>query len=594
MDVRASISPNAIVTVMEMIQANVEGRDIRRGIIRIFPTDYEDSRGRTYRTDFNLLYVKIDGRDAPAQVSRVGRNVEVRIGDANTTLSSGIHSFEIMYRTKGWVAFRDSYDELFWNVTGTDWDFPIDAASFGISLPGKVQPERATAFTGADGGRGTDFVMNPDGTVSTTRTLRPGEGFSVSYAWPKGIVGRPSGSFLENAENFIADYKLLVSIVFVMIVTLYYFGAWYMVGKDPAKGTVIPNWRPPEGVEPGFASCMRDMKYSQKCLVADIMQLAVKGFLYFEDDGGAIRIMPTEKATGAEAAKSLVELSPPLRNLANGLFMSAGKGGVLVKDVNGDVFNRVSALLESDYDKRVHKYYSHNVGYSIFGILLFIPMLIALVLNKGFSFNIGEMLGPLMYVAVMLLKAFNRSIKSAAIAVVVFLAVAVLLAFDFVLMCGIVVGAVVAFFFAWIMPARTPKGARLMTDIEGLAMYMGTAERHRLAMLNPPDETPKLFETLLPYAYALDCADTWVDGFADTLKAASFRPVWDRTMRYDAFDWAFFNSRVAIGLTRGINSSVNSYRVSQAKKSASYRGGGGFGGGGGVGGGGGGGGGRGW
>lgn len=382
--------------------------------------------------------------------------------------------------------------------------------------------------------------------------------------------------------------------MFVMIVSLYYFAAWYHVGKDPDKGTIVPNWRPPEGVEPGFAAYMRDMKYSQRCLVADIIQLAVLGFAYFESDGDTIRIMPTPKATGDGAENSTTELSEPLRNLADGLFMGAGRGGVLVKDVNGDVFDRVNKRLEFDYEKRAHRYFSRNVGYSLFGVVLFIPMLAVIALLDTSWFDLGVMIEPLLFVGILAAKVFNRSIFGIFAAVAAFFVAAMLFNFDLVLMGGVIVGAIVAFVFGRIMPARTPKGARLQADIEGLAMYMGTAERHRLAMLNPPDETPKLFEALLPYAYALDCADTWVDSFAETLKKVSFTPQWDRTRRFDAFDWMTFNSRIGMGLTRGINSSVKSHKAAQAASSRSYGGGGGFGGGGGSGMGGGGGGGRGW
>ncbi|MDD3689930.1 MAG: hypothetical protein PHI81_07850, partial [Synergistaceae bacterium] len=40
-------------------------------------------------------------------------------------------------------------------------------------------------------------------------------------------------------------------------------------------------------------------------------------------------------------------------------------------------------------------------------------------------------------------------------------------------------------------------------SIEGLRMFITAAEKNRLEMMNPPEETPRLFEKLLPYAFAL-------------------------------------------------------------------------------------------
>ena len=57
--------------------------------------------------------------------------------------------------------------------------------------------------------------------------------------------------------------------------------------------------------------------------------------------------------------------------------------------------------------------------------------------------------------------------------------------------------AVMIFLFARIMPARTEKVPGLRRH-EGLAMYIGTAESARLAMVNLPEETPTLSRSCCP------------------------------------------------------------------------------------------------
>ena len=80
--------------------------------------------------------------------------------------------------------------------------------------------------------------------------------------------------------------------------------------------------------------------------------------------------------------------------------------------------------------------------------------------------------------------------------------------------------------FNELMTIRTPKGNEVLAESEGLAMYMGTAEKRRLEMFNPPEETPEVFEALLPYAFALGVAETWANRFEDKLKEQQYEPTW--------------------------------------------------------------------
>ena len=591
MDVSAQVRPDATVVVRERMEVQVENVEINRGIVREFPTDYTDSAGRAWSTRFNLLEATIDGRRTTAQVERAGRNVEIRIGDPNHILSKGVHTFELTYSTLGWIAFHRDSDELFWNVTGT-WGWPIDAASFRLSLPGDASPTRVAAFTGRYGDRGQDVESISGGGLSTTRTLAPGEGFSVAFGWQKGLVTQPPEDALTRGQNFFLRYRLPISILFVLIVFTYYFSVWYVVGKDPTKGVVIPLWRPPAGIEPGFARYLLKMKFSQEVLVADIIELAVRGFVRFtKNDRGDTAIVPTGKITEENGAAQLTE---SLHALFTTLFAGAGKSGVSVIKSNGDVLYRAAQRLELEYDHRAKQYYSKNTLYSLFGLLLFVPM-VALVfsMSDGWS-SLLDIAGPFSIIIAAIINTFAKRKWMLPLSLVVLFPIGTLFSLDWVVLGGLSLAAAIAFVFSLIMPARTAKGAQALAEIEGLAMYMGTAERHRLSILNPPNETPELFERLFPYAYALDCAETWANSFEKVLRQASYKPEWDGVSPGNVFLWNTFSMRTKGGFARSLNSSVASYRSAQLKQSSTYRGGSGFGGGGGVGRGGGGGGGRGW
>jgi uncharacterized membrane protein len=121
-------------------------------------------------------------------------------------------------------------------------------------------------------------------------------------------------------------------------------------------------------------------------------------------------------------------------------------------------------------------------------------------------------------------------------------------------------------------------------------MYMQTAEKDRLEMLNPPEITPAVFEKLLPYAIALDCENEWSRKFSAQAEAAGrgadqgygYTPLW--------YSGSNFGRLGTAGFVSSIGSSLGSAAASasSAPGSSSGSGGGGFSGGGGGGGGGGG------
>ncbi len=122
--------------------------------------------------------------------------------------------------------------------------------------------------------------------------------------------------------------------------------------------------------------------------------------------------------------------------------------------------------------------------------------------------------------------------------------------------------------FRELMTVRTEKGNDVLNEADGLAMYMGTAERHRLEMFNPPEETPEVFERLLPYAFALDTAETWANRFEEILRQQQYQPGW-----YSGPSAAnFYTGGAVASLASSMSSTIAS--ASQAPGSSSGSGGG--------------------
>jgi len=107
---------------------------------------------------------------------------------------------------------------------------------------------------------------------------------------------------------------------------------------------------------------------------------------------------------------------------------------------------------------------------------------------------------------------------------------------------------------------------------------------------NPPERTPKLFETFLPYALALGVEQQWSEQFDNVLKAAAqetggYHPAWYYGPGLHYHSFSSLGGRLSSGLGAAV-ATASTAPASRSSHSGSF--GGGFSGGGGGGGGGGG------
>jgi uncharacterized membrane protein YgcG len=115
------------------------------------------------------------------------------------------------------------------------------------------------------------------------------------------------------------------------------------------------------------------------------------------------------------------------------------------------------------------------------------------------------------------------------------------------------------FGFNRLMRAPSREGRLLLDGIAGFAMYIGVAEKNRLTALNGPEETPAVFQAVLPYAAALGLAGTWCARFADQMAAGLIA---SEHIELDAW-----NEKEMLGLVDAFDESV---RAAEALPAPSY------------------------
>ncbi len=190
-----TIKADTSVIVAERIEVISTGDQIKRGITRDLPTSIIDAAGNRRALSFEISSVTRNG-DAIAHRTELDTSVErVYMGADDVFLPAGRHVFEIEYLARGVIDYLDGRDQLFWNVTGTDWTLPIEMAHATVHLPDGSRLVGLSAYTGRAGVLGSDFTFNnaSDTIVhfDTIRELNPGEGFAIRVSWPGGILHRP-------------------------------------------------------------------------------------------------------------------------------------------------------------------------------------------------------------------------------------------------------------------------------------------------------------------------------------------------------------------------------------------------------------------
>ena len=137
-----------------------EGKNIRRGIFRDFPTIYRANDGRQIVVGFAFVAARRDGQDEPWRTENRDNGVRVYLGNANVMLPRGEHTYELTYRTDRQMGFFADHDELYWNVTGNGWEFPIDRVTARVLLPAGIPAAevKLEGYTGSQGGKGRDYT----------------------------------------------------------------------------------------------------------------------------------------------------------------------------------------------------------------------------------------------------------------------------------------------------------------------------------------------------------------------------------------------------------------------------------------------------
>ena len=592
------VDTTGMTHVTESIRVFANGNDIKRGIVRSIPVYRTDRYGKKKKVKVDIISVLCNGREENYKTENAGDNKEIYIGNPDVYLKSGVYEYIITYKSSGQVGFFDDYDEIYWNVTGNDWEFYIEQASATITLPDEARCLSTSCYTGFYGSNEIYCLSKEIGNricFETDRTLAARMGFTVAVSFPRNIIKRPPPP--TPLELFWEKYKYHISaLICLLIFGIFFYYTWKKVGRDPEKPVVIPTFRPPHDRSPAATRYLYKRRYDDKIFTAALVGMAIKK---------AIRISDNNKQYTLEPVERKENLNEEEKEIYDALFTD--NKSVTVTDTNHKKFANASLRLIKSLrlSWNLKDYFLKNFKYVALGAALTLALIILYVILVGnitreaiFLFTVPFVC---LTVVLMTLKKFGKSclayffkflglaifgIPSFLMSAAAFMTIAMTLKDNWITGIWVLTLFILYGIYVYLIQAPTKLGAQTASELEGFKMYLKTAEEHRLNFLTPPEKTPELFEKLLPYAIALGVENEWGQKFTDVLKQFNYAPDWynsDKPFTPSVFPSTFassFTSSVSRAQINPASTSSSGGSWSSGSRGGGFSGGGGGGGGG--------------
>jgi uncharacterized membrane protein YgcG len=432
------------------------------------------------------------GEPWPYERLEAGANTRLKIGDPNKTIS-GVQVYRIEYVVQGALNAFEGHDELYWNVTGSEWEVPIETVRVDVALP-----VRAEVFVACFQGRASTAACDvtasgSDATFASTRTLFPGEELTIAAGWQKGVVD-VQPPVLEDRTSiddfFTFDWIELGGASLVLALGL--LGAsrlWWLHGRDRryrsiyyltedpdeetaalfTKHQVVVEFLPPEDLRPAQMGVIVDERADTLDVTATIIDLGVRGYMHIAEipKEGWFGKTDWELQRKKEPDGSLL---PYESRLMKALFR--GREKVKVSKLKTKFAEDLAKVKQDLYaDAMQHRWFARNpeharrtwiaagAGVVVLGIALCV--LAGLIIERA-----------LVPVGVVLFGLLLLALSPA-------------------------------------MAKRTATGSEALRRVLGFKLYITTAETRRQEF----NEQANIFARYLPYAIVFECVDKWAEAF---------------------------------------------------------------------------------
>lgn len=465
------------------------GHISRSGIYRMIPTRY-NSYGNTFTMDVDVQSVTDQFGDSyPYDESSQGKDLIIRIGDRDRMVR-GVHTYRIQYTVRRAVNFFSKKPQLYWNLTGNEWPFPVERVRASFYPPPGTTTEGITAACRKGSGTTSEQVaisILPNGIIITAENLEPAEGLVLDAYLPPGLVAPPSP-----VNQIVWWFKSWILAFVIPVVTFaLLLWQWYLTGgRVEQSKTIVPQRSPPKDLTPSEVGTLVHGHFDLKDVVSMLFDLACRGHFKIREakkedyqflssrDYEFIKLPNTQKESN---------LSVHEQQFMQRLFYP-NLDSVRLSDLRETFSTSLPDIGNGIYQSLIKRKYFKGTPQSVRISYMLVSLLLCLL---GVFFLL----------------------KDAPVAV------------------GLLISTVVVLLMAPFMSAKTVTGTDVLRDCLGFKRFVEMSERDRVAKLAQDDAN--IFSKLLPYAMVLDTEQSWAENFRDLIsKPPDWYEPWDYVRGY--------------------------------------------------------------
>lgn len=349
------------------------GENNRHGIFRTIPLT---SKVGNLNRIINITLKGVLRDEIQEQYSSNTQNstLTVKIGNPNKTIT-GEHSYMILYLVKNGVTNYETHDEIYWNITGNEWQVPIYKAMSFIDSDFEVKPNDYVCYTGAFGSKEQNCAIDSSKSIQTDKELLSGEGLSVAASFPPNTF--PKNVLTTSPRNADFDPIFFTVIILAIVSSLVLFNLiapivvilWYLKKKRKNRfGKVVVNFDIPKDKNnkrllPAEAGTIDTARLDRDDVTSTIFDLAIRKFIKLEQ----IKTKGTILGIGSSESVKIIKLKNydkfDLTNFEKILLDRLFEDGdeIDIKDLGTDFYKTFSDLGDEIFKQHVKNgFYTKN------------------------------------------------------------------------------------------------------------------------------------------------------------------------------------------------------------------------------------------
>ena len=576
-DVSIQINKNGTLTINETIDYDFGDKLDKHGIIRRIPLRSKKSGIDIYKSHVKINSVKRNCEPEIYKTIKSSGEISYKIGSEDKYVGSGVSKYEFNYTMYNALFEKDGIYQVYFNPIGQFWKVPIESGDVIISFEnnqpiGENEIQQLKVFTGKYGETGENYtIVQKSGIIKikTNEVLEPLNGMTFRLNLKTDKI---NPTWLDKLKVLYYAVPLVaVGSVVILVLFIYGFVTWLLFRPVSLRKAIVPEFNIPKDISPMYAGYIKGVKNPKEILTIGMLSLLSKGYVTAEDKEGNGKNVKYRLVANTEGNP---ELSIEEATLLNALsddeenifkkdrsyfsYQKDRKSGFEDEKNLYEASQNIMNMLENKYKSRAYK---TNDKFSYPFILGMVLVITVGMINRGTNSRVNGLFDDIAFVA------FNFLI-SCGIAAVIYVFIDNLFSerkiFPAVLkggiaiflliktgVIGVIIGIIPAMYIIYskLMKKYMEKSLRQEEHLDGMKMYIKTAEANQIMKFNNVDELVEYFKGILPYAVALGVKNKAIKLLENTINLYNFdentQDEINRRVYYDSYDSKFLLSTIS-------------------------------------------------